>query len=212
MTGQPPDVYLLADPPPIVLRAIANGLWASLKRDRWETYRQTRDLGDNGSNPPFRSIGTANIPNSPRKDDQELIYEERYIRCEVNAGEWPGAEYLMAELTKTRYDQARSVMTINEVADLETAYRYASWTPYRLATNRHGKRVLRRQGEDPHMTFAAAAALQTIAAHAAIGVADQAEVDEYKRAFGERIHLAGVDAVWRASLGVPNNGAIECIW
>ena len=51
-------------------RLKVNALWAELKRDRWRGPTSTRDLDEHGSKPPYRTLTTGRIPNTPKRDSQ----------------------------------------------------------------------------------------------------------------------------------------------
>ena len=51
-------------------RLKVNALWAELKRDRWRGPTSTRDLDEHGSKPPYRTLSSGRIPNTPKRDSQ----------------------------------------------------------------------------------------------------------------------------------------------
>ena len=51
-------------------RLITNALWAELKRDRWRGPTSTRDLDEHGSKPPYKTLASGRIPNTPKRDSQ----------------------------------------------------------------------------------------------------------------------------------------------
>jgi hypothetical protein len=197
VTGTPPDTTLL--------RATANALWPHLRRNRWKRHRETRDLADHGDRPPYRSIGTATIPNASRADDQHVITDERYIRATVWADEWPGGTNLVIELTLPRHQAALDALDADVITALKTAYQLATCrAPFERATNRHGTPTLRRNSNDPHLTAPAAAAIEHIAHYAEIHVVPQHAVDDALFT-DDDISLAGVEAATgvRTSLVLP---------
>lgn len=186
-------------------RAAANALWTPLRRNRWKRHRETRDLADHGDRPPYRSIGTATIPNAARAHDQHVITDERYIRATVWADEWPGAQNLVIQLTLPRYRAAIDLLDADVLTALKAAYQLATCrAPFERTTNRHGTPTLRRNSNDPHLTAPAAAALEHIAHYAEIHQVDQHTVDDALFT-DDDISLAGVEAATgvRTSLVLP---------
>ncbi len=51
-------------------RLTVNALWEELKRDRWRGPTSTRDLDEHGGKPPYRTLTTGRIPNTPKRDSQ----------------------------------------------------------------------------------------------------------------------------------------------
>ena len=51
-------------------RLIVCALWTELKHDRWRGPTSTRDLDEHGSKPPYRTVASGRIPNTPKRDSQ----------------------------------------------------------------------------------------------------------------------------------------------
>ena len=51
-------------------RLIVCALWTELKHDRWRGPTSTRDLDEHGSKPPYRTVASGRILNTPKRDSQ----------------------------------------------------------------------------------------------------------------------------------------------
>lgn len=187
---------------PQALRAVANALWPYLRENAWREHRVLRDFGSNGANSPFRSIGTASIPNAPRTHDLDVITDEPYIRAAVWADEWPGALNLVTELDRGTYDATLMAIHWDARTALLRAYQLAKCrAPFERTTNRHGTPTLRRNSHDPTITPHVAFALELIAANADTRQVDQHTVDDALLS-DDDISLEAVER----SLGVRRTG------
>ena len=172
MTDTPPDTTML--------RAIANALWANLRRNRWQTHTVTRDLSKH--NPTGYQAGprTSTVAVAPSKSAIVELHHESFITAVLYAEEWPGQTSHALRLDRTAYD---NVLRTSDPADAywaDAALQHATCRhPFHAQANRHGAMRLRRNGMDEFITAAVALVLESIAAATKVLPIAEATLDDY---------------------------------
>lgn len=169
-----------------MLRAIANALWPSLRRNRWRTHTVTRDLSK--SNPRGYQAGpkSATVAQAPSASAVIELHHETFITAVLYAEDWPGATSHALRLDRTDYERTldhlirEDGMWTDLPIDWNNALQHATCrAPFHAQANRHGAMRLRRNGTDEYITASVAAVLERIAAATKVLPITEATLDDY---------------------------------
>jgi hypothetical protein len=147
-----------------MLRAIANALWPSLRRNRWKTHTCTRDLSK--YNPRGYQAGprTATVAQAPSASAVVELHHECFITAILYAEDWPGNTSHALKLDHADFVREIRVSDPADAFWTDQALQHSTCrAPFHAQANRHGILGLRRNAADEHITAPVAAVLERIA-------------------------------------------------
>jgi hypothetical protein len=167
-----------------MLRAIANALWPSLRRNRWKTHTVTRDLSK--SNPRGYQAGprTSTVAVAPSKSAVVELHHESFITAILYAEDWPGNTSHALKLDRRDHDRTLDDAMRNdcfsEIAEYVVALGHSACrAPFHAQANRHGILGLRRNAADEYITAPVATVLERIASVTKVLPITEATLDDY---------------------------------
>lgn len=141
-------------------RAAANAVWPSLRRGRWLRHDLKTTFHPTG-NPRSNPYPQPSFP--PAFPSTEVVERRPYILAFVWPEDWPAGVALRVELQRADHDRVLAALPAGERAEYEAALAVSNARRVFYAkVNRHGNRVLRRNGEDGAITAGVARALEAI--------------------------------------------------
>ena len=126
-------------------RLITNALWTELKRDRWRGPTSTRDLDEHGCKPPYRTVASGRIPNTPKRDSQHRQTDGSVLIGRIPPDPRANPTEQLVMLHRATYDLIHNDAPEAAKEELALAIHNQAGPPYAWHKNGRGEHHLERR-------------------------------------------------------------------